>query len=113
MSEDPVFWSTKQNLENPQSLNSYSYGNGNPITNKDPNGKVGVAAAIPVMYGLGELGAGATIEFWGPPVVVGVGAAAIAIGAYSLTQKYTSGNSSYHASNNPYPGPGMSYEIYQ
>jgi len=65
------------------------------------------------MYGLGELGAGATIEFWGPPVVVGVGAAAIAIGSYSLAQKYISGNSSYHAVNSPYPGPGMSYDIYQ
>jgi len=37
MSQDPVFWG-QQNLENPQSLNSYSYANGNPITGKDPLG---------------------------------------------------------------------------
>lgn len=39
LSQDPVFWETKQNLENPQSLNSYAYANGNPITNKDPDGR--------------------------------------------------------------------------
>ena len=41
LSEDPIFWGTlnSQALESPQSLNSYSYGNGNPITSKDPNGK--------------------------------------------------------------------------
>ena len=39
LSEDPVFWSTKQDMANPQSLNSYSYANGNPVTNKDPDGR--------------------------------------------------------------------------
>jgi hypothetical protein len=29
----------EQNLRNPQSLNSYSYANDNPITNKDPDGR--------------------------------------------------------------------------
>jgi RHS repeat-associated protein len=38
LSEDPLFWSAKQILENPQSLNSYNYANGNPITGKDPTG---------------------------------------------------------------------------
>jgi RHS repeat-associated protein len=38
LSEDPTFWSTKQNLANPQSLNSYSYADGNPITKSDPDG---------------------------------------------------------------------------
>ena len=40
LSQDPVFWSTKQNLMNPQSLNSYSYANDNPITGKDASGLV-------------------------------------------------------------------------
>jgi RHS repeat-associated protein len=38
LSEDPVFLGKKQNLTNPQSLNSYSYANDNPITISDPNG---------------------------------------------------------------------------
>jgi hypothetical protein len=33
-----VFWSSQQNLANPQSLNSYSYANDNPISGKDPDG---------------------------------------------------------------------------
>jgi len=41
LSEDPVFLGSPkdQDLSNPQSLNSYSYANDNPIVNKDPNGK--------------------------------------------------------------------------
>lgn len=37
-SQDPVFWSDNQNLSNPQSLNSYSYAEGNPVNRKDPSG---------------------------------------------------------------------------
>ncbi len=39
LSQDPVFLGTQQNLQDPQSLNSYSYANGNPIVNKDPSGR--------------------------------------------------------------------------
>jgi RHS repeat-associated protein len=41
LSEDPTFLGDpkSQVLTNPQSLNSYNYANGNPITNKDPEGK--------------------------------------------------------------------------
>src|SRR6266481_3380421 len=40
LSEDPVFWGDprKQDLQNPQDLNSYSYAAGNPITRSDPTG---------------------------------------------------------------------------
>src|SRR6266853_1756561 len=38
LSQDPVFWSTKQNLIDPQSVNTYSYAEGNPIVNRDPLG---------------------------------------------------------------------------
>ncbi len=38
ISQDPVFLSNSQNLANPQSLNSYSYAEGNPINRKDPSG---------------------------------------------------------------------------
>lgn len=48
LSEDPIFLGDpgKQNLQDPQTLNSYAYGNGNPIGNKDPSGKC--AALTPV-----------------------------------------------------------------
>ena len=38
LTEDPVFWGGRQNLNNPQGLNAYSYANDNPITGKDPDG---------------------------------------------------------------------------
>jgi RHS repeat-associated protein len=39
--EDPVFLGTpgQQNIKDPQSLNSYSYSDDNPITGEDPSGK--------------------------------------------------------------------------
>src|SRR5262245_43689689 len=54
LSEDPVFLGDpkQQNLKDPQSLNSYSYANDNPITNRDPNGKL-AAAAAPFLLGGG------------------------------------------------------------
>ena len=41
LSEDPVFLGNpkQQNLTDPQSLNTYSYSNDNPITKEDPSGK--------------------------------------------------------------------------
>ena len=45
LSEDPVFWEIGQSkdgetaLSNPQAMNSYGYGNGNPISNRDANGR--------------------------------------------------------------------------
>jgi hypothetical protein len=40
LSEDPIFLGDpkQQNLRDPQSLNSYSYANDNPITRSDPTG---------------------------------------------------------------------------
>ncbi len=37
LTEDPVFWG-QQNLGDPQSFNTYSYAEGNPITGSDPSG---------------------------------------------------------------------------
>jgi RHS repeat-associated protein len=57
MSQDPVFWEIGQTkdgkavLANPQSLNSYSYSNGNPIIGKDPTGRAVYLAARPVIFG--------------------------------------------------------------
>jgi RHS repeat-associated protein len=38
LTEDPVFWTNHQNLLDPQSLNSYSYAEYNPVIGKDPDG---------------------------------------------------------------------------
>jgi RHS repeat-associated protein len=79
-SEDSIFLGnpSQQNMQDPQSLNSYSYSEDNPIIKSDPNGKFPAAALLPAAYGLGDLGLGATIEFWGPPVAIGVvGAGAV------------------------------------
>jgi RHS repeat-associated protein len=57
LSEDPVFWEVgqtkdgKATLSNPQAMNAYGYGNGNPISNKDTDGRnpyliVGSAAYV-------------------------------------------------------------------
>jgi RHS repeat-associated protein len=40
ISEDPTFLGMQQNLNDPQSLNSYSYANDNPITGKDAGDSV-------------------------------------------------------------------------
>jgi RHS repeat-associated protein len=50
LSEDPVFLGDpkQQVLTNPQSLNSYSYANDNPITNKDPDGRLAVGGSYNV-----------------------------------------------------------------
>jgi RHS repeat-associated protein len=50
ISEDPVFWSQKMNLQDPQSLNSYSYANDNPINKSDPLGLAAYISASGQMY---------------------------------------------------------------
>ena len=53
-SQDPVFLGNPadQNLRNPQSLNSYSYANDNPITNKDPKGDTAIAIPLAIIVAL-------------------------------------------------------------
>jgi hypothetical protein len=42
LSEDPVFLGdpSQQLLSDPQSLNSYSYANDNPVVKEDPTGRI-------------------------------------------------------------------------
>jgi len=48
LSEDPVFLGDprQQNLADPQSLNSYSYANDNPINRSDPTGRAATLASV-------------------------------------------------------------------
>ncbi|OHA66816.1 MAG: hypothetical protein A3D59_00065 [Candidatus Wildermuthbacteria bacterium RIFCSPHIGHO2_02_FULL_47_17] len=46
LSQDAVFWSQEQNLSDPQSLNSYSYANNNPINRSDPSGRASIASTL-------------------------------------------------------------------
>jgi RHS repeat-associated protein len=70
LSEDPLFLLTpaQQNLKDPQSLNSYSYSEDNPITKSDPSGKYYQVA----VSGTGEgLSGSAAVQFtMFPPVLL-------------------------------------------
>jgi RHS repeat-associated protein len=101
LSEDPIFTGDPkaQSLPDPQSLNAYSYAEGNPITKSDPSGKFAPALA-PFAYGFGDLGLASTVEFWGPPVAIGAGVAGTAAIIYNA----------YHNSGAGAPG---SYQAYQ
>jgi RHS repeat-associated protein len=46
VSQDPMFWSNRQKLSNPQSLNSYSYAEGNPINRSDPTGEAALLSGV-------------------------------------------------------------------
>jgi RHS repeat-associated protein len=52
LTQDPIFWGLKQNIKNPQSLNSYSYANDNPIVVSDPSGLIGVQSLIGLLQSL-------------------------------------------------------------
>ena len=53
ISQDPLFLGapSQQNLQNPQSLNSYSYSDDNPTTSEDPSGKYGEISGTVVIPG--------------------------------------------------------------
>ena len=74
LSEDPVFLGDpkQQVLTDPQSLNSYSYGNDNPTTKSDPTGKFAPAVAGPLLGG-----AALTPETLGVSLLIGAGAASV------------------------------------
>jgi RHS repeat-associated protein len=52
LSQDPIFLGDpkQQTLQDPQSLNVYSFSEDNPITKSDPNGKLSTLALAPVYY---------------------------------------------------------------
>jgi RHS repeat-associated protein len=68
LTEDPIFLGDPKGLDlrNPQSFNTYSYANGNPITNKDPKGLwallVGPSVTIPGWGLTGGFGVAADLQ---------------------------------------------------
>jgi RHS repeat-associated protein len=71
LSEDPVFVGnpSQQNLQDPQSLNSYSYANNNPIVKKDPSGRCLEDACV------GEIALADLAIAYGPAILGGLGGA--------------------------------------
>jgi len=55
LTEDPIFWA-KQNLSDPQSFNSYSYSDDNPISKKDPSGQCPLCVTAMLGAGAGIAG---------------------------------------------------------
>jgi RHS repeat-associated protein len=82
ISQDPVFLGDPRQkvLTVPQSLNSYSYANDNPITKSDPNGRLGALAAAPFLLEGGEVASGPI--GWGA-----LGLTALISGAYLLRSR--------------------------
>jgi RHS repeat-associated protein len=78
LSEDPVFLGqpNQQNLQDPQSLNPYSYSEDNPIVKSDPSGKCGFGDCVAAYLAL------ETAPEWAPYVVPAIGGALNVAGTY-------------------------------
>jgi RHS repeat-associated protein len=86
ISEDPLFWATpkQQNIIDPQSLNSYSYSEDNPITKEDPSGKC--------------VEDGCFLELEGIGTVSGFGVGVISQGVQDIQNGHFSGLGAYASS---------------
>lgn len=73
ISQDPVSWELgitsdgKKALVDPQLQNSYSYARGNPVINKDPDGRLTLDGSFNYSKGLVGGGVGITIELYPNP----------------------------------------------
>lgn len=69
LSEDPMFLGNpaQQNLSEPESLNSYSYADDNPIAHFDPNGKDQFTDSNPILSQ--DIDAGIDLDFFTPETV--------------------------------------------
>jgi RHS repeat-associated protein len=69
--QDPVFLGSQQNLGDPQSLNSYSYANDNPIVKSDPSGQFSPALILPALL-FPEFSIPADLLLYGGAAVAGI-----------------------------------------
>jgi RHS repeat-associated protein len=121
VTEDPVFWGQKQNIKNPQNLNSYSYANDNPVVVSDPSGLIGVqsgpGALIGALQSLVSALQGLIAALQNPVgIAVGIGGAAInvashpaasinnaALGTYNYVQTFRNASDFDQGRNNRSP----------
>ena len=102
ISQDPVFLSnpTNQHLDNPQSLNAYSYAEDNPIVNEDTNGQqaaTSLAGQLQQLYSaleqlsvtLAAGGSAAATIAASPGIAITLGAIGVTIGAIALANRTT------------------------
>ncbi len=91
ISQDPMFWELKQNLQDPQSLNSYGYAGNNPIRFSDPTGRDYLELSFSGTYFFVSGGAGLRLDQNGIDWFVFGGPALATPGGY-LEGRYSNGN---------------------
>jgi RHS repeat-associated protein len=95
LSQDPIFLGDprQQTLTDPQSLNSYSYANDNPITHSDPNGKyVEVSTGGTFLWFSGSVGVRFNLDLSAAVAFVGAGPG-YGVGGHLIGVSYTPGAS--------------------
>jgi RHS repeat-associated protein len=81
ITQDPIFWNTQQNIQDPQSLNSYSYSEDNPIVKSDPSGKFSPALFIPALF-VPEVSVPTALLMYGGAAISGIVAGTAIYNAY-------------------------------
>ena len=116
LSQDPVFWGEPQQqiLADPQSFNTYSYSLGNPISRKDPDGRMAGSAGVDFSAWNISGSFGVTFDQRGIDYYNGWGVAAGVHGGVNaglstdnLSHKYSVTNSVYAASGDVYGGENL------
>jgi YD repeat-containing protein len=94
-SEDPVFLDSQQNLQDPQSLNAYSYSENNPIVREDPLGKFAEFDFSATDFGFSRRRRGNRVHA-GAPQSTAATAVPVGGGGGSLPATVTQGGTTYY-----------------